>query len=393
MPKLNIPKPFELNDTQVAEYKADKSPVGRLDKLIRGASPQTIRAMMGIELEEMPDFEKQIADAKSTYETARTELGDKQAKASAFGLLLQLAVGMYGIKHGVDVSGARFDKMDWSNKFDDLREDFKNTVSLKQIEMQKEQRRWARYQDIASGTISGLENKKAEEWKVAQLKQAEDERAAAKEESYNWRRFDIAYREFDRNRVEAGQDRREKKSLYLQQYGDVNKELQGLNTLRKEVTKLAGKNLTREELAERLPVEYVDSVTYPGWFRRQWERLPFTEDTPSSVAQLQLALKTKYDMLKQERDAVQSKFNSLEMEVGAKGSFDTQIKPGQIVLGKKFIGTIEQGRGGNWRDASLWEDAEAPTQSVVPKEKPIVVEPKRTSIRGSGEGLFTDEGK
>jgi hypothetical protein len=133
--------------------------IDKIDMVAKVQSAEGLQRLLGMATEDMPDLTKGLQDFKDTYEAAREDLGDKYAKAQAYALLLQLAVGMYGIKHGVDVSGARFDKLDWTSKFDELKEDFKQNVTLQQMRIAEQERQYSKLQDLARGQMGVIKER------------------------------------------------------------------------------------------------------------------------------------------------------------------------------------------------------------------------------------------
>ena len=82
----------------------------------------------------IPDLANQLIDAKKEYEKREEELGSKQALSSMFSILGHLAVGFYGIKHGVDTSGVKFDAFDWAAAHNRIMDNYKLSAQMRQAE-------------------------------------------------------------------------------------------------------------------------------------------------------------------------------------------------------------------------------------------------------------------
>jgi hypothetical protein len=59
-------------------------------------------------------------EAKILYNKKVKETGEEEGRRAMFSLLGHLAVGLFGIKHGVDTSGVKFDLTDWTAKYNQL---------------------------------------------------------------------------------------------------------------------------------------------------------------------------------------------------------------------------------------------------------------------------------
>ena len=73
----------------------------------------------------LPNLEQKLTEAKAEYDQRVEQMGKSRALASMFSLFGHLAVGLYGIKHGVDTSGVKFDTTDWAANYHDIMERYK----------------------------------------------------------------------------------------------------------------------------------------------------------------------------------------------------------------------------------------------------------------------------
>jgi hypothetical protein len=76
------------------------------------------------EFGQLNEIETKISRLKDDYDKAKEELGDEEGKAAVFALFAHLAVGAYGIKHGLDTNGVKFNMIDWDNKYKKLEKKF-----------------------------------------------------------------------------------------------------------------------------------------------------------------------------------------------------------------------------------------------------------------------------
>jgi hypothetical protein len=177
-----VEKPYTEDDIrrekELAESYKGLSLAEKMGKVVEFNTPEGIAKFMGLTAETMPDLISSLADVKATYIKDREVMGDRKAKASFYSLLMQLAIGAYGIKNGVDVSGARFDLMDWSNKFNDLKEDYEREVALRQMQVAEQQRQYGRLREAAGLQLDTIRDR---------------ERAAEKEADIKTRRSALAY--------------------------------------------------------------------------------------------------------------------------------------------------------------------------------------------------------
>jgi hypothetical protein len=123
------------------------------------------------EMSALPQWEKKLEDAKRIYDERSAALGEKEATLSMIGLFTQLVLGMYGVKHGVDTSGIRFDKINWDNEFKQLARQYDKDSEylIKRKEMVKEKiaqkyRMYNEQQQITESGIRDYEKERMAEW-------------------------------------------------------------------------------------------------------------------------------------------------------------------------------------------------------------------------------------
>ena len=94
------------------------------------------QAMIGLRLEKddqeiyartisLPTFEKKLRETTEEYNKRVEELGENRATASMISMITHIAAGLYGINHGVDTSGVKFDPYDWSNEYNKIMDKYK----------------------------------------------------------------------------------------------------------------------------------------------------------------------------------------------------------------------------------------------------------------------------
>ena len=82
----------------------------------------------------IPNLDEKLREAKEIYDKNVQEVGKKQAFAATFSILGHIAVGLYGIQHGVDTSGIKFDPYDWSADYKNIMDQYKLSSELRMQE-------------------------------------------------------------------------------------------------------------------------------------------------------------------------------------------------------------------------------------------------------------------
>lgn len=97
------------------------------------------------------DFSQDMAELRSWYTKAQDRLENSELVERMAHAFTQLGAGMWGSKHGVDMSGLKFDKADWDKKMDRTLSEFK--VRLDELEGRRresgEERRFSAQQALA----------------------------------------------------------------------------------------------------------------------------------------------------------------------------------------------------------------------------------------------------
>lgn len=101
--------------------------------------------------EQKEDFSQDMAELRSWYTQAQDRLETGEIVERMAHALTQMGAGMWGLKHGTDMSGLKFDKADWDKKMDRTLSEFK--VRLDEIEGRRkeagEERRFGAQQRLA----------------------------------------------------------------------------------------------------------------------------------------------------------------------------------------------------------------------------------------------------
>jgi hypothetical protein len=98
--------------------------------------------------EERKDFAQELAEAKQALKDEKDSIRKQEMFEKLGHALTQLAGGLYGLKHGMDMSGMKFDKTDWDKRrtlaFDEFKEgmtDIQERQKLEQSGFEKAQDR------------------------------------------------------------------------------------------------------------------------------------------------------------------------------------------------------------------------------------------------------------
>ncbi len=120
------------------ETAADKSRYNKYIKAAPGITPVTFKRsndeLAGL-IEEIPSpvdrekFERQRAGLQASYEAARSSNEWGQVADLIGQGLVRLGAGLYGMKHGVDVSGVKFNSFDWEKRLDGLRKNLDSDLA------------------------------------------------------------------------------------------------------------------------------------------------------------------------------------------------------------------------------------------------------------------------
>lgn len=99
-------------------------------------------------------YDQMEQKARDTFETNKNidqwgAVGEKIAQAVA-----QLGAGLYGVKHGVDMSGLKFDKTDWNQQYNNNLEELNQNLN----QLEKSRSRTERAQEIATSAANQQES-------------------------------------------------------------------------------------------------------------------------------------------------------------------------------------------------------------------------------------------
>ena len=119
------PKPPELTPERMAAGMGRVQAISDVPKEERNFVEKTL-GLMNMDGEErreilngvdFPGYQKAMDQAKARYEEAVDRMGEQRALVGCFSLIGHIAAGLFGMKHGVNVSGMQFDPVDWNVEY------------------------------------------------------------------------------------------------------------------------------------------------------------------------------------------------------------------------------------------------------------------------------------
>lgn len=177
----------------------------------------------------LPNFEKRLLEAQDMYKQKVEELGTQKAWVAMFSLLGHIAAGVYGVQHGVDTSGIKFDQYDWALEYNKIMDNYKMSADIVKSSYEATT---SRYEKIADMIERSRKERKGEVVTEAQLK-LEGARAklGAEERKATLEASDVERRE--REKFIAGEKEKEDYKKVVAalekranaQYDDWNKEI------------------------------------------------------------------------------------------------------------------------------------------------------------------------
>ena len=160
-------------DEQIAQKSGEFSSIGVSTEterpMTKNAMNQTL-ALMGMEKDDMdeiaagiklPGFIKKLEDTRAKYDENVAKMGEQKAISSMFAILGHIAAGIYGIKHGVDTSGVKFDTTDWAVEYKKAKDSYEMDRDLAETEYKSAESRRDKLSDLMRFVKSGYESKEA----------------------------------------------------------------------------------------------------------------------------------------------------------------------------------------------------------------------------------------
>lgn len=109
----------------------------------------------------LPGFVAKLEDSKKKYDEAVAKMGEQKAITSMFAILGHLAVGMYGVQHGVDTSGVKFDVADWAAEYKKIKDNYEMETSLAETEYKSAESRRDKLARLVDQIKSSYESREA----------------------------------------------------------------------------------------------------------------------------------------------------------------------------------------------------------------------------------------
>ena len=213
---------------------------------------------------DLPNLDQKLKDTKTAYEAEVQRVGHKQAVVSLFSVLGQIAVGMYGIQHGVNTSGVKFDAYDWAADYKKAMDNYKLSSEL----------RMQQYTSVMSDRDK-LMSRNSTEANREQMRKDSEERIGLERQSLGIRGQEV---EENRKYREGEQGRKigyEQEQLNLKRHSAIDRD-EALHqkaldseTLSKAVDSKSRLSLIGDE-ADRLKAQGASVLDPDAWAKQQY---------------------------------------------------------------------------------------------------------------------------
>jgi hypothetical protein len=213
----------------------------------------------------LPNLDKKLGEIKDAYDQRVSEMGERQAKVAMFSILGHIAVGLYGVKHGVDTSGNKFDVTDWSVQYKRIMDQYNMEKDIAKTEYETKESRRDKYVSLAKFLKGEFESKEAR--KVSDLtEEAKFVAGGAREEQRQ-----ASFEERAANREEAMSARAEERNVLAREKEARIAEQKKVESIRNVMFKAESQKSTDAKLGmmETAAAEIPSTLSFDEW--KNWD--------------------------------------------------------------------------------------------------------------------------